>query len=99
MVRHTIPRFPFALAFQKILRNLEFHTFRLHLKQDKEIVSGPPAAQAFPEDVDRDGQQGQEQARAAKDVHDLFRPIGCDPVVGEVAEAVEHEILLNGSFS
>lgn len=56
-------------------------------------MSRPPAPQAFPEDVDRDRQQGQEDRGPAKDVHDLFRPVGFDPVVGEVGEAIKHEVL------
>lgn len=75
------------------LRNLQLRPLGLHLKQDKEIVPGPPASQAFAEDIHRNRQEGQEQARPSKDVHDLFRTVGCDPVVGEIAEAVEHEIL------
>lgn len=53
----------------------------------------PPAPQPLPKHVDHNRQEGQEEGRAAKDVHDLLRPMPGYPIVGEVREAVEHEIL------
>ena len=65
----------------------------LHLEFDKEIVPCPPAAKLLAIHVHWDSQEAHTECDATKGEHDLLGPFGGNPIVGEVGETVEHEIL------
>jgi len=84
----------------RVLRTADTHLTHLadgpmgfHLQDYKEIMPRPPTPQALAEHVDGYGEDGYEDRSAAEDIHDLLGSIGSHPVVCEIRETVEHEVL------